>query len=37
MEKTYIDVNDEEYASTKVNIKPVDNLKIKEKEETIAF
>lgn len=37
MEKTYIDVNDEEYASTKVNIKPVDNLEIKEKEETIAF
>ena len=37
MEKKYIDVNDEEYASTKVNIKPVDNLKIKEKEETIAF
>lgn len=37
MEKTYIDVNDEEYASTKVNIKPVDNLEIKEKEKTIAF
>lgn len=37
MEKTYIDVNDEEYASTKANINPVDNLEIKEKEETIAF
>lgn len=33
MEKTYIDVNDEEYASTKANINPVDNLEIKEKEE----
>lgn len=37
MGKTYIDVNDEEYASTKANINPVDNLEIKEKEETIAF
>ncbi len=37
MEKTYIDVNDKEYASTKANINPVDNLEIKEKEETIAF
>lgn len=37
MEKTYIDVNDEGYASTKANINPVDNLEIKEKEETIAF
>lgn len=37
MEKTYIDVNDEEYASTKANINLVDNLEIKEKEETIAF
>ena len=37
MEKTYIDVNDKEYASTTANINPVDNLEIKEKEETIAF
>lgn len=37
IEKTYIDIKNESYASTKANISPVDNLKIKEKEETIAF
>lgn len=37
IEKTYIDIKNESYASTKANISPVDNLEIKEKEETIAF
>lgn len=37
IEKTYIDIKNESYASTKANINPVDNLEIKEKEETIAF
>lgn len=37
IEKTYIDINNECYASTKANINPIDNLEIKEKEETIMF
>ena len=37
IEKTYIDISNECYASTKANINPIDNLEIKEKEETIIF
>lgn len=37
IEKTYIGINNECYASTKANINPIDNLEIKEKEETIMF
>ena len=33
IEKTYININDEDYASTKASVNPVDNLEITEKQE----
>lgn len=38
IEKTYININDEDFASTKASVNPVDNLEITEKqEEDIKF